>query len=207
MASHTDQQRSQGEPLEGGDGTIDDLKQALVENLEHRGVLGKLRAKVRAEVFHTLEGPQEGVLPTPLSNENLLINELVRDYLSYNGYSNALGVFMAESGQPIERSLDRGFIRDELGLSERRDSTDHGSARPLPLLYGITHALKRRRKEASGNNGGYAECEEEAEEEEAEEEGCGGHPDVGGSNSIEWADPAPVLFTKHKGSSGGSGIA
>lgn len=39
-------QRSQGEPLEGGDGTIDDLKQALVENLEHRGVLGKLRAKV-----------------------------------------------------------------------------------------------------------------------------------------------------------------
>lgn len=33
-------------PLEGGDGTIDDLKQALVENLEHRGVLNKLRAKV-----------------------------------------------------------------------------------------------------------------------------------------------------------------
>ncbi|CAN0378823.1 unnamed protein product [Ectocarpus sp. 12 AP-2014] len=199
MASHTEQQRSQAEPLEGGDGTIDDLKQALVENLEHRGVLGKLRAKVLAEVFHTLEGPQEGVLPTPLSNENLLINELVRDYLSYNGYANALGVFMAESGQPIERSLDRGFIRDELGLSERRGSTDHGSARPLPLLYGITHALKRRRKEASVNNGGHAECEEE------EDEGCGGHPDVGGSNNIDWADPAPVLFTKHDSSSGGGG--
>ncbi|CAN0465819.1 unnamed protein product [Ectocarpus sp. 12 AP-2014] len=200
MASHTEQQRSQGEPLEGGDGTIDDLKQALVENLEHRGVLGKLRAKVRAEVFHTLEGPQEGVLPTPLSNENLLINELVRDYLSYNGYANALGVFMAESGQPIERSLDRGFVRDELGLSERRDSTDRGGARPLPLLYGITHALKRRRNDASKDNRGYAECEEEEEE-----EGGGGHPDVGGSNSIDWADPAPVLFTKHKSSSGGDG--
>lgn len=71
--------------------------------------------QVRAEVFHTLEGPPEGILPTPLSNENLLINELVRDYLSYNGYVNALGVFMTESGQPSDRSLDRGFIRDEVG--------------------------------------------------------------------------------------------
>ncbi|CAM9752738.1 unnamed protein product [Ectocarpus fasciculatus] len=200
MASHTEQ-RSQREPLEGGDGTIDDLKQALVENLEHRGVLGKLRAKVRAEVFHTLEGPQEGVLPAPLSNENLLINELVRDYLSYNGYANALGVFMAESGQPMERSLDRGFIRDELGLSERRDSAGHSGARPLPLLYGITHALKRRRKEASlsANSGGYADCDDE------EEEGGEAHPDVAVGNGIDWADPAPVLFTKQNRSSGGGG--
>lgn len=72
--------------------------------------------KVRAEVFHTLEGPQEGLLPPPLSNENLLINELVRDYLSFNGYANALGVFLAESGQPNDRSLDRAFLRDEVGI-------------------------------------------------------------------------------------------
>lgn len=94
--------------------------------------------QVRAEVFHTLEGPQEGVLPTPLSNENLLINELVRDYLSYNGYSNALGVFMAESGQPIERSLDRGFIRDEVGIVSNRARPTliawRGLARPLLAL-------------------------------------------------------------------------
>lgn len=71
---------------------------------------------MRAEVFHTLEGPQEGLLPPPLSNENLLINELVRDYLSFNGYANALGVFMAESGQPSDRSLDRAFLRDEVTI-------------------------------------------------------------------------------------------
>lgn len=75
------------------------------------------RKQVRAEVFHTLEGPQDGLLPPPLSNENLLINELVRDYLSYNGYSNALGVFLAESGQPSDRSLDRGFIKDEVSIA------------------------------------------------------------------------------------------
>lgn len=28
------------------DGTVDDLKEAVVANLEHRGVMGKLRAKV-----------------------------------------------------------------------------------------------------------------------------------------------------------------
>lgn len=75
-----------------------------------------MRQQVRAEVFHTLEGPQEGLLPPPLSNENLLINELVRDYLSFNGYANALGVFMVESGQPSDRSLDRAFLRDEVSI-------------------------------------------------------------------------------------------
>lgn len=34
-----------------------------------------------------------------------------------------------------------------MGLAERRDSTVGRDARPLPLLYGITHALKKRNKE------------------------------------------------------------
>lgn len=70
--------------------------------------------QVRAEVFHTLEGPKEGTRPATLSNESLLINELVREYLTYSGYHNALSVFMAESGQPQDRALDRAFIRDEV---------------------------------------------------------------------------------------------
>ncbi|CAM9180105.1 unnamed protein product, partial [Laminaria digitata] len=53
------------------DGTVDDLREAVVANLEHSGVMGKLRAKVRAEVFHTLEGPREGTRPATLSNESL----------------------------------------------------------------------------------------------------------------------------------------
>lgn len=79
-------------------------------------IIRRNEQQVRAEVFHTLEGPQDGLLPPPLSNENLLINELVREYLSYNGYANALGVFLAESGQPSNRSLDRGFIKDEVSF-------------------------------------------------------------------------------------------
>lgn len=71
---------------------------------------------MRAEVFHTLEGPKEGTRPVALSNECLLINELVREYLTYSGYHNALGVFMAESGQPQDKALDRAFIRDEVTI-------------------------------------------------------------------------------------------
>lgn len=71
---------------------------------------------MRAEVFHTLEGPKDGTRHVGLSNESLLINELVREYLTYSGYHNALGVFMAESGQPEDKALDRAFIRDEVTM-------------------------------------------------------------------------------------------
>lgn len=71
--------------------------------------------QVRAEVFHTLERPTEETrTPVAMSNESLLINELVREYLTYSGYHNTLSVFMAESGQPQDAALDRAFIRDEV---------------------------------------------------------------------------------------------
>lgn len=38
-------------PVEGDLGTLDELKQALVENLKHRGVLGKLKAQVITKDF------------------------------------------------------------------------------------------------------------------------------------------------------------
>ena len=78
---------------------------------------------MRAEVFHTLEGPREGTRPAALSNESFLINELVREYLTYSGYQNALGVFMAESGQPQDKALDRAFIRDEVTIQTERVPT------------------------------------------------------------------------------------
>ena len=47
LPSPTQTQATKGQaPLEGADGTIDDLKLALLENLENRGVLRKLKAQV-----------------------------------------------------------------------------------------------------------------------------------------------------------------
>uniref|UniRef100_A0A8C7CRV3 Centrosomal protein 20 n=1 Tax=Oncorhynchus kisutch TaxID=8019 RepID=A0A8C7CRV3_ONCKI len=61
--------------------TITELNCALRESLESRGVLGQLKARIRAEVFNALDDQSE---PRPaLSHDNLLINELIREYLEW----------------------------------------------------------------------------------------------------------------------------
>lgn len=66
---------------------------AVRETLESRGVLGQLKARIRAEVFSALDDQQE---PRPaLSHENLLINELIREYLEFNKYRYTASVLTA----------------------------------------------------------------------------------------------------------------
>lgn len=100
----------------------------LKDTLEKRGVLGHLKARIRAEIFNALEDASE---PRPsLSHENLLINELIREYLEFNKYKYTSSVLIAESGQPVV-PLDRQFLIRELNvLEESKDNT-------IPLLYGI----------------------------------------------------------------------
>ncbi|KAL4624517.1 lisH domain-containing protein FOPNL [Arapaima gigas] len=113
--------------------TISELKSALKETLESRGVLGQLKARIRAEVFHALDDTSE---PRPaLSRENLLLNELIREYLLFNKYRYTASVLNAESGQP-EVPLDRQFVANELNVVE------DPSASTMPLLYGmLSHFL------------------------------------------------------------------
>ncbi|XP_044289406.1 centrosomal protein 20 isoform X1 [Varanus komodoensis] len=112
--------------------TLSELKAVLKDTLEKRGTLGQVRARIRAEVFHALDDRSE---PRPsLSHENLLINELIREYLEFNKYKYAASVLTAESGQP-EVPLDREFLVNELNIVE--DS----SSRSVPLLYGIVAQL------------------------------------------------------------------
>jgi lisH domain-containing protein FOPNL len=118
--------------------TVDDLKAVLKETLESRGVLGQIRARIRAEVFNALDEQSES-LP-PLSNENMLINELIREYLDFNRYRYTCSVLMSETGQPRE-PLDRQFLASELNLSQDELSSS------VPLLYGIlAHFMNGRKK-------------------------------------------------------------
>lgn len=120
--------------------TITELKCAVRETLESRGVLGQLKARIRAEVFSALEDqPQPR---PPLSHENLLINELIREYLEFNKYKFSASVLTAESGQP-EGPLDRPFLANELNVAE------DASSKSVPLLYGlVSHFVN------SGDSGG-----------------------------------------------------
>lgn len=56
----------------------------IADTLERRGALSDIRAKIRAEVFNALDD-RSLVKPKP-SNDTILINELIREYLEYNNY-------------------------------------------------------------------------------------------------------------------------
>ncbi|XP_058706012.1 centrosomal protein 20 isoform X5 [Poecile atricapillus] len=95
--------------------TVAELKAVLKDTLEKRGALAQIKARIRAEVFNALDDQSE---PRPtLSRENLLINELIREYLEYNKYKYTASVLTAESGQP-EVPLDREFLARELNIVE-----------------------------------------------------------------------------------------
>ncbi|KAM6939908.1 centrosomal protein 20 [Xenentodon cancila] len=132
--------------------TITELKCAVRETLESRGVLGQLKARIRAEVFEALDEQRE---PRPrLSHENLLLNELIREYLEFNRYRCAASVLTAESGQP-EAPLDRQFLAKQLNVLEDE------SSKSVPLLYGLmSHFLNNSDKGAKvllkGVAGGHA---------------------------------------------------
>ncbi|XP_060116606.1 centrosomal protein 20 [Heteronotia binoei] len=118
--------------------TIAELKAVLKDTLEKRGALGQMKARIRAEVFNALDDQSER--RPPLSHENLLINELIREYLDFNKYKYTASVLTAESGQP-DVPLDRDFLVKELNIVE------DPSSRSVPLLYGIAAQLLHANKE------------------------------------------------------------
>ncbi|NWX50131.1 FOPNL protein, partial [Steatornis caripensis] len=115
----------------------------LKDTLEKRGALGQIKARIRAEVFNALDDQSEP--RPPLSHENFLINELIREYLEYNKYKYAASVLTAESGQP-EMPLDRQFLAKELNIVE------DANGKAVPLLYGILSHFLHGGKEESIQN-------------------------------------------------------
>lgn len=76
---------------------------AVRETLESRGVLAQLKARIRAEVFSALDDQREP--RPPLSHENLLINELIREYLEFNKYRYTASVLTAGGWKKKPRIL------------------------------------------------------------------------------------------------------
>ncbi|ETO81565.1 hypothetical protein, variant [Phytophthora nicotianae P1976] len=124
---------------DGGQATLSDLKEVLKDTLAARGSLDQIKARIRAEIFAALDDQD---VPKPrLSNENLIINELIREYFEYNGYRHALSVFLPESGQPAEKPFDRQFLSNELNVTEDPRFTH------VPLLYSIVASLQQKRNQ------------------------------------------------------------
>ena len=123
--------------------TVEELKNALKETLEQKGVLNEIRAKMRQSIFEAIESDDK---PQPkLSNENLIINALIKEYLDYNNYLHTASVFQAESGQPKDK-LDRNFIASQLNVVETNQS------QKVPLLYSLLFGLQKEDEKFNEEN-------------------------------------------------------
>ena len=95
--------------------SLEDLKNVLRETLEQKGALNKVKAQIRAEIFTALDADNNQGKPQ-LPQENILINELIREYLEYNGYYNTLSVLVTESGHPVDPPFDRNYMERKLQI-------------------------------------------------------------------------------------------
>ena len=88
--------------------------------------------------FHDYLGhPNTPTRNTP-DRECIDINEMIIEYLSFNGCGQSLSIFAAES-HPGDAMLGDAFIRNEVGLLSSTSS--------LPMLYDIVEAAKARRRQ------------------------------------------------------------
>ncbi|CCW71490.1 unnamed protein product [Phytomonas sp. Hart1] len=119
------------------------LKSAMREALEADGTISQMKAELRAAVFRrisanpTLEGGvNEGISRPPDPPENLILHELIKEYLAFNGLEHTLSVFQLEAQVP-DSQVPRKVLAVELNL---------GSApTTIPLLYSILHELRLSR--------------------------------------------------------------
>ena len=108
--------------------TAAQLHDAVVAALKENGRYDRIKGEIRKEVFQLLTGDDAKRQTNEQERENFLINELIREYLQFNGYNNSLSVFMRETGQPDE-PMNREFLAQSLNVVPHR---------LIPILYSMT---------------------------------------------------------------------
>lgn len=80
---------------------------------------------------------------------NTLLNELIREYLEFNGMEASLSVFTEESGIDSEHRMSRRLAAFECGLGEKAGTDvrlECSDGRPVPLLYELAAYAKQMRE-------------------------------------------------------------
>lgn len=108
--------------------TAAQLHDAVVAALKENGRYEKIKGEIRKELYGLLTGEDKSKPTSEQDRENFLINELIREYLQFNGYTSSLSVFMRETGQP-EEPMNREFLSQSLNVIPHR---------LIPILYSLT---------------------------------------------------------------------
>lgn len=137
----------------------DTLKAAMREALEANGTMSSVKASLRAAIFKSLcdvtnetspssaaAAPGDRQLlpspndiltstqPPPPPPENALINELIKEYLAFNGLEHSLAVFQLEARVP-NSAVPRRVLATELRLA--------GAPPEVPLLYAMLNESRQ----------------------------------------------------------------
>ncbi len=123
------------------------LEEAVTDCLEESGVLGKVRAQVRLEVMRAVKGQekkanraQEKEASFDGRGDNFLLEELIREYLEWNGLEATKEVLALETERPVKvETLSRDRMEEGLGVKVG------SNAQRVPLLYSLL-AMARKNK-------------------------------------------------------------
>ena len=81
--------------------------------------------------------------PAGVPDENLVIDELVREYLLFNHYTSTLSVLLVETGASGTTALTRPELAALTGV------VDDVHSRKLPLLYELVEKSKQKKRQAA----------------------------------------------------------
>jgi len=126
---------------------MDNLSQAIRQVLEEKGVLSELKAKIRAEIFESLQiGKELGVANIDTTNnekenknstkllwnkKELIIHELIKEYMTFHGLQHSLSVFLSETKQ--NNKTNKICVESELEIETLKDDDDDYH----PVIYDI----------------------------------------------------------------------
>lgn len=116
----------------------DNLIEIVRDSLIQRGVFSQIKAKIRAEVYKTLDDKTIELPSQP--REVFIAGELIREFLISMGLQNSLAVFSEEMGQRKDDAITREFIAGELGYNALQ--TDKNT----PLLVAMVQNLSKKKE-------------------------------------------------------------
>ena len=117
--------------------SIEKLKSSLKESLINKGILNEIKAHMRQEIYNILDNDNDINQKPKLTKENIIINELIKEYFNFNGYKFSSNVLQSEVGQ-TNNNLNRNDIIRELNIIENENNKNK------PILYSILSGLQNK---------------------------------------------------------------
>ena len=119
--------------------SIEKLKSSLKESLINKGILNEIKAHMRQEIYNILDNDNDNDInqKPKLTKENIIINELIKEYFNFNGYKFSSNVLQSEVGQ-TNNNLNRNDIIRELNIIENENNKNK------PILYNILSGLQNK---------------------------------------------------------------